>query len=172
MRSTGSSPPHLAPEQLARDAEDYAFHVLSEVAESDPDNPLVVYSDCKGSIGCASNVGVGLDLNNPRRHFWEQWWTGVGKDASVHKVRAHVSLESAADDHEEWCIRGNRLADLWAKKGAKLWAVPPQQVLFIEGVETLALAASRWHARAQQSFGALSFRTRRVSLGRRISSWI
>ena len=73
----------------------------------------------------------------------------------MHKVRAHVSLESAADDHEEWCIRGNRLADLWAKKGAKLWAVPPQQVLFIEGVETLALAASRWHARAQQMFGAL-----------------
>ena len=129
----GVVPRGWGPDQWARDGEDYAFHMLARFSEppSDGDDgvPLEVFSDCAGSIACATSSSTALDPRNERRHLWQLWWSRVGSSARVEKVKAHRALKEATSWEDEWKLRGNRLADEWAKKGAALWAMDEEQEL-------------------------------------------
>eukprot|EP00959_Pyramimonas_sp_CCMP1952_P146051 3058306-Pyramimonas_sp.AAC.1 len=87
----GVVPLASAPHQVARDGEDYAFLMLSRFSEWDPENPLEVFCDCLGTVGCATDAGEALSHDNPRQHLWREWWSGIGRQAQVHKVKAHTS---------------------------------------------------------------------------------
>ena len=66
----GVVPLAFGPGQEARDGEDFAFRMLGLHFEE----PLRVFSDCKGSIGCAVTQHTALAPTNPRRHLWEEWF--------------------------------------------------------------------------------------------------
>jgi len=152
----GAVPLHVAPGQAARDGEDWAFRMLAQFSEWSDEDPLLVYTDCSGTMGCAVDSSVALGAGNPRQHMWRYWWNGIGKRASVVKVAAHRSLAPATSDHEEWLIRGNAMADKWAKKGAALWSVSQDHIDFISGCERIVTDVVRWQSRCQEVFGELA----------------
>ena len=67
----GVVPDAFSHERVARGGEDYAGHMLSVVAIT----PFHVHVDCKGTVGCMQSKEKALDPSNPRRHYWEQFWS-------------------------------------------------------------------------------------------------
>eukprot|EP00959_Pyramimonas_sp_CCMP1952_P084922 1775664-Pyramimonas_sp.AAC.1 len=136
-----------------------AFSFLSTHCEWDSDNPLHVHCDCAATITCATDPGAGLSVMQAGQLYWRDWWAevGVGHRAKVTKEKSHQAETNASSDHEVWLIRGNAAADAYAKRGARLWGLPPEQVQFFQGLECMAAAAVRWHARAQQVFDDSGF---------------
>ena len=61
-----------------------------------------------------------------------------GTPVSACKVKAHRSTQDAVDDHDEWTIRFNQIADVAAK--AVLQSLPSEEVAAAHA------AARRWHA--------------------------
>ena len=129
--------------------------MLSRFSEWNAEDPLEVFCDCSGTVECAQNAGTALSYDNPRRHNWIEWWAGIGRRASVCKVKAHQSEANAITDHDTWLIRGNRMADKYAKQGAKLWAIPERWPLFVSGCKRIVRDCALWHGRAQAAFGSL-----------------
>eukprot|EP00959_Pyramimonas_sp_CCMP1952_P220668 4613613-Pyramimonas_sp.AAC.1 len=87
--------------------------------------------------------------------MWRTWWSDLGKKASIVKVAAHRSLRDAISDHDAWLIKGNAMADKWAKAGAKLWNLPRDHLDFVSGCERIASDIVRWQSRCQEFFGEL-----------------
>ncbi|CAK0874689.1 unnamed protein product, partial [Prorocentrum cordatum] len=127
----GIVPRAYGPKQEARGGEDYAFHVL-------------VFCDCAGTVGLALSQGRALAPLQARRHLWQAWWAGPGPTATVRKVKAHKELSAAATWEEELLIKGNRAADLWAKRGAALWPIDEELVWFLQACAWRVEELGRW----------------------------
>ncbi|CAK0788080.1 unnamed protein product [Prorocentrum cordatum] len=140
----GIVPRAYGPEQEARDGEDYAFHMLAQFwLPSAGGSGLEVFCDCAGAVGLALSQGKALAPLQARRHLWQEWWAGPGPSATVRKVKAHTVL-AAASWEDELLIRGNRAADLWAKRGAALWPIDEERVWFLQACAWRVEELGRW----------------------------
>ncbi|CAK0828037.1 unnamed protein product [Prorocentrum cordatum] len=141
----GIVPRAYGPEQEARDGEDYAFHMLAQFWLPSADGSgLEVFCDCAGTVGLALSQGKALAPLQARRHLWQGWWAGPGPSATVRKVKAHKVLAAAASWEDELLIRGNRAADLWAKRGAALWPIDEERVWFLQACAWRVEELGRW----------------------------
>eukprot|EP00959_Pyramimonas_sp_CCMP1952_P037299 780372-Pyramimonas_sp.AAC.1 len=50
--------------------------------DGDSGVPLEVFSDCAGSVACATSSSTALGPENTRRHMWQLWWSKIGDSAS------------------------------------------------------------------------------------------
>ena len=82
----GAVPWEAAPAQDARDGEDYAVFMLTEIAAL----PFTIYVDCAGTVGAASNPLVGTKPRHLRSHLWDRIWESF-EVLHVHKTKAHAT---------------------------------------------------------------------------------
>eukprot|EP00959_Pyramimonas_sp_CCMP1952_P301998 6319569-Pyramimonas_sp.AAC.1 len=69
--------------------------------------------------------------------MWKLWWSKVGDPASVVKVNAHRALQEATSLEELWVLKGNRLADKWARAGAQLWSIEEEQGFLLKAASAV-----------------------------------
>ena len=143
----GPVPLSVAPRQTARDAEDFALNMLTQVAMA----PFDVYADCAGTVGTVwKGEGGGTGSGNQRAHFWGQFWAAFQRsDINMHKTKAHCTrADIDAGVTTEWEFAANRSADEFAKKGAALHGVDSTFYELWRGLEVCAREAAAWAAEA------------------------
>lgn len=110
----GAVPWEAAPEQLSRDAEDFAASMLPCVAME----PFECYADCAGTIGAAASGSVvAASASQARAHRWGRFFAAF-PDIVLHKVKAHCSFADVqAGRISKRAYLGNSHADSYAKAG-------------------------------------------------------
>lgn len=139
----GPVPEPEAPGQVARDGEDFALMMLSQVAEP----PLRVYTDCQGTKGCflepkSASTGSG----NPRAHLWTRFWAAFeGEQVEVFKTKGHATSTDVEMGRSTWWEReANQAADTYAKKGAECHGLDPQARWQWVALRDIVAQAARW----------------------------
>ena len=139
----GPVPEDEAPQQQARDGEDYAAFMLTLLAEP----PSKVYVDCSGTVGClTAPPAFSRGAANERAHLWTRFWAAYDSgDFECVKTKARTSLmdvEKGVTTH--WQRKGNMLADKYAKLGARDHGLTDEHMDMYSGLRSLAVEAARW----------------------------
>ena len=138
----GAVPWEAAPAQEARDGEDYAVFMLTEVAAL----PFTIYVDCAGTVGAAGNPLVGTRPRHLRAHLWDRIWECF-EELQVHKTKAHATETDVLQGiTTHWEMRGNSLADEYAKAGVEMHGLTAQHCLEVRALAKIAYHAAKWAA--------------------------
>ena len=139
----GPVPFDHAPEQVARDGEDYAVFMCSLVATP----PLQIYSDCSGTVRCIrSGPQYSSSPANPRAHLWTKFWAQFeDEDVVGHKTLGHATPRDVEDGKTTWWeLHANKEADKLAKAGAAMHAIPPDVLADYFGLVQIVKEAAIW----------------------------
>jgi hypothetical protein len=139
----GPVPSDEAPEQVARDGEDYAVFMCAVVATP----PFRLHIDCAGTLACVQlGKAYAAGADNARAHLWTNFWAQFeGESVSATKTLAHASatdVEQGRSTH--WERAGNGHADRSAKLGAVDHGLPQDSVDNFLGLAQLVKEAGRW----------------------------
>ena len=132
----GPVPLHEAPQQTAKQAEDYAILMLSRLAMA----PIKVGIDCASTCDQVQ-LGPGHSrAMHPGCHWWDQVWAQFeAGDLEAFKTKAHCSeADVTKGKTTAWERRGNRHADVYAKKGAFKHAVDLGDLDLVYGLALVA----------------------------------
>ncbi|CAK0807698.1 unnamed protein product, partial [Prorocentrum cordatum] len=138
----------LCPQQTSKNAEDFACWMLCEVAGP---GALELNIDCSSTVACLRRgKAYATAAGRPGAHLWSRFFaTFEPGDYDVRKVPAHCSMVQVREGRlTEAQLRGNRLADAYAKRGAQCHAVDPQVVREFHGFVAVYNELARWIARA------------------------
>ena len=139
----GPVPVTEAPEQVARDGEDFAFVMTSQVASP----PFRVYTDCQGTLDCFSGpISESIGPGNPRAHLWTRFWAAFkGEEVAACKTKAHASAGDVEAGRSTWWEkRANDTADKYAKLGAECHELEQGSLDKYLGLKELVKQAAKW----------------------------
>ena len=153
----GPVPHDEAPEQIARDGEDYAVFMCSLVATP----PFRLHIDCAGTLACVQlGKAYAAGADNARAHLWTKFWAQFeGEEVSATKTLAHATdndIEQGKSTHWERAANGH--ADRLAKLGAADHVLPQETVDSFLGLAQLVKEAARWAGEHEEWLGELGHR--------------
>ena len=161
----GPVPWEQAPEQWARDGEDYSVFMATILARGE----YTIYGDCAATLGIgAAGPPAGTAPREKRAHLWTKVWTRVER-LNIIKTKAHATMEDCDKGlSTEWERRGNSWADHFAKLGAAMHPCSQQIQDQLEGFRAVQAAHLQWislqeatmHDRPMKDYEELEFRDR------------
>jgi len=148
----GAVPEEEAPEQQARDGEDFAVVMLTMLGEA----PFTLMIDCKGTIGALQNPKDSCGIHNARAHLWGKFHAQFEQqDFTVIKTLAHATAtDVAANRTTPWERNGNNRVDELAKKGAALHPCDPKEYWLAIALDMIAYEAATWCGTVAASLAA------------------
>jgi hypothetical protein len=142
----GAVPVDEAPEQVARDGEDYAVFMCSLVATP----PFELYIDCAGTLHCVTaGRAACTGADHARAHWWTKFWAQFEGEAVVaRKTKAHAT-ETDIDMGRStyWERSANGHADRLARLGAGEHPLPVEVAGQYLGLVQLVKEAAGWAGR-------------------------
>ncbi|CAK0788167.1 unnamed protein product [Prorocentrum cordatum] len=141
--SYGTVRADLCPQQTAKNAEDFASWMLTEVAGS---GRHILHVDCASTVPCLRRgrrcaTGIG----RPGTHLWSRFFAVSGpEDYEVRRVPAHLAraqVQKGRVSEQEW--GGNRSADIYAKLGPSLHAVPREVLVHFKAFAPIVAELAR-----------------------------
>jgi len=139
----GAVPLSEAPEQLARDGEDYGVKVLTDTVAGGNYRLCI---DCLATVRCAGSPEEAASANSQRAHLWAGRAERV-QDVTVVKVKAHLDQKAVRDGLiSQFELDGNARADMRAKEGASAARAATDDIHVLEGCQALARQAAQFAA--------------------------
>ena len=148
----GAVPEDECPLQVARDGEDYAIMMLSQVAIA----PFHLFIDCQGTVDCVQKGrSYATCASNPRAHLWGRYYAAFDADGVMcSKTLAHATATDVeAGRTTQWEKNGNCHADKFAKLGAATHPDTADALCSIKACALVVREAARWAA-AQEAWMA------------------